>query len=98
MAADMTSFGSIPLLAERDAGSGLGPLFKRQASECHSSPFAGGMALLSGHDVRRVGRWREGRRLRQHARGGNGPVAARHSVAEMGVPCGVSRAYPPRGN
>ena len=94
MAADMTSFGSVLFSLNVTPDQGLGPLFNAQAcSECHSSPFAGGMALLPGHDVRRVGRLREDGSF-DSMQGRGGPVARTRSVVEMGVPCDVSTGIP----
>src|SRR5260370_9739956 len=51
------------------------------------------MALVSGHDVRRVGRLREDGSF-DSMQGRGGPVARMHSVSEMGVPCDLSAGIP----
>jgi mono/diheme cytochrome c family protein len=95
MAGDMTSFGTFLFSLKMTPDQGLGPLFNAQAcGVCHDSPFAGGMALVPEHGVRRVGRMREdGSFDSLHGRGG--PVARTHSVSEMGVPCDLSPGIPP---
>jgi CxxC motif-containing protein (DUF1111 family) len=51
------------------------------------------MALVSGHDVRRVGRLREDGSF-DSMQGRGGPVARMHSVTEMGVSCDLSTGIP----
>src|SRR5262249_43906340 len=81
MAGDMTSFGAFLFSLNVKPEQGLGPLFNAQAcGECHDSPFTGGMALLPGHDVRRVGRVREDGSF-DSLQGRGGPVARTHSVS-----------------
>jgi cytochrome c551/c552 len=98
MAGDMTSFGTFLFTLKLTPDQGLGPLFNAEGcGVCHDSPFAGGMALISGHDVRRVGRTREdGSFDNLHGRGG--PIARMHSVTEMGVPCDLSTGIPPQAD
>ena len=57
---DMTNFGAFlfSMNVRRTRAWGRCSTGSR-APECHSSPFPGGMALLPGKDVRRVGRIRD---------------------------------------
>jgi CxxC motif-containing protein (DUF1111 family) len=89
-AGDMTSFGAFLFSLNVTPDQGLGPLFNAQSCvECHSSPFAGGMALLPGKDVRRVGRMRDDGTFDQLL-GRGGPVARMHSVSELGGTCDLA--------
>ena len=94
MASDMTQFASFLFSLKMTPDQGLGPLFNAQScAECHDSPFAGGMALIPGHDIRRVGHVREDGSF-DTLQGRGGPVARTHSVTEMGVPCDLSPGVP----
>jgi hypothetical protein len=91
---DMTSFGTFMFSLNATPEQGLGPLFNGQScSECHSSPFPGGMALQPEKDVRRVGRVRDDGSF-DDLRGRGGPGARMHSVVEMGVPCEMPAGIP----
>jgi mono/diheme cytochrome c family protein len=93
-AGDMTSFGAFLFSLNVTPDQGLGPLFNGQAcAECHSSPFPGGMALLPGKDVRRVGRMRDDGTFDQLL-GRGGPVARMHSVTELGGTCDLAPGIP----
>lgn len=91
---DMTSFGTFFFSLNVTPDQGLGPLFNGQScAECHSSPFPGGMALLPGKDVRRVGRMRDDGTFDQLL-GRGGPVARTHSVTELGGTCDLAPGIP----
>jgi hypothetical protein len=90
----MTSFGAFFFSQNVTPEQGLGPLFNGQSCvECHSSPFPGGMALLPGKDVRRVGRIRDDGTF-DELLGRGGPVARTHSVTEMGGTCELGIGIP----
>ena len=98
MSVDMTTLGTFLFSLKVQPDHGLGPLFNAQACvECHDSPFPGGMALVAGHDVRRVGRIREDGSF-DGLEGRGGPVARTRSVNEMGAPCDLSAALPPQAD
>jgi mono/diheme cytochrome c family protein len=72
----------------------LGPLFNgRSCNTCHTS---GGAGTTAESSVLRVGR------LTGHAFDplipNGGPIARRHSVSELGVPCGLPTGVPPNAN
>jgi Di-haem oxidoreductase, putative peroxidase len=95
---DMTSFGKFFFSLTVTPQQGLGPLFNGQScAECHSSPFPGGMALLPGKDVRRVGSLRDDGTFDQLL-GRGGPVARMHSVTEMGGTCDLAAGIPPQAD
>jgi hypothetical protein len=95
---DMTSFGAFFFSSDITPELGLGPLFNAQScGECHNSPMTGGMALLPGKDVRRVGRIRADGAFDQLL-GRGGPVARTHSVSEFGGSCDVPAGIPPQAD
>jgi Di-haem oxidoreductase, putative peroxidase len=82
--------------------SGLGPLFNGQACDtCHNklangSDFAGGMGTTPDTFVRRAARVNEGGF--DPLLGHGGPITRQRSIAEFGVPCGLSTGDPPQAN
>jgi mono/diheme cytochrome c family protein len=77
---------------------GLGPLFNGQSCvSCHSSPTAGGMGTAPGQTAQFVGRLRHDGTFDPLVNDG-GPVARLHSIAELGVPCGLPTGVPPEAN
>ena len=79
---------------------GLGPLFNGQACDtCHntaaSATFVGGMGATPDTFVTRIGRIEHGQFSLVP---GHGPIASQHSVAELGVPCGLPTGVPPSAN
>lgn len=77
---------------------GVGPLFNGQSCvSCHASPVAGGMGLAPGQTAQFVGRLRHDGMFDALINQG-GPVARAHSVAELGVSCGLPTGVPPEAN
>lgn len=79
---------------------GLGPLFNGQACDtCHNNSagatFVGGMGVTPDTFVTRIGRIEHGQFSLVP---GHGPIARQHSVAELGVPCGLPTGVPPSAN
>jgi len=75
----------------------LGPLFNEQScSGCHNTPAPGGMGSDAGSFVTRIARTQHGdfALLPGHA----GPIARRHSIAELGSSCGLPTGIPPQAN
>ncbi len=79
----------------------LGPLFNGRACDsCHNTSagadFDGGMGVTPDTFVRRVARIANGvfDPLASHG----GPIARQHSIAELGVPCGLPTGDPPQAN
>jgi len=79
----------------------LGPLFNgRSCDSCHNTSagadFVGGMGVVPDTFVRRVGRIEHGvfNPLASHC----GPIARQHSIAELGVPCGLPTGDPAQAN
>jgi mono/diheme cytochrome c family protein len=76
---------------------GLGPSFNgRSCADCHISPVAGGMGADGLATVLRVGKL--DRRGYDPLLGRGGPVARMHTVAELGISCGVLPGIPPGAN
>jgi hypothetical protein len=79
----------------------LGPLFNgRSCDSCHNTSagadFSGGMGVTPDTFVRRVGRIEKGVFDPLAAHGG--PVARQHSIAELGLACGLPTGDPPQAN
>lgn len=79
---------------------GLGPLFNGQTCDtCHNTAanaaFAGGMGVTQDTFVTRIGRLQKGQ---FQLLPGRAPIARQHSVAELGVPCGLPTGIPPEAN
>lgn len=74
----------------------LGPLFNGQScKDCHSEPFAGGMGVQPHTMVVRAARVENGV---FNADIHGGPVVRQHSIAELGVQCGLPTGVPPEAN
>lgn len=68
---------------------GVGPLFNQQSCvACHNSPVVGGMGIASGQDIHVVGHLNPDGSFESLINQG-GPTVRTHSVAELGVPCGL---------
>jgi mono/diheme cytochrome c family protein len=77
---------------------GLGPLFNGQSCvSCHSSPAAGGMGVLPGQTAQFIGRLLHNGTFDALVNHG-GPVARTHSIAELGVACGLPTGVPADAN
>ena len=77
---------------------GLGPLFNGQVCDtCHNTSgnatFAGGMGVAADTFVTRIGRFQNGQ---FQLLPGRAPIARQHSVAELGVGCGLPTGVPPQ--
>jgi hypothetical protein len=86
---------------EQTAQTGLGPLFNgRGCDSCHNTSagadFAGGMGVTPDTFVTRVARIQNGifDPLASHG----GPIARQHSIAELGLACGLPTGNPPQAN
>jgi Di-haem oxidoreductase, putative peroxidase len=84
-----------------DPAQQLGPLFNgRGCDSCHNTAagadFDGGMGVTPDTFVRRVARIQNGvfDPLASHG----GPIARQHSIAELGVACGLPTGDPPQAN
>jgi CxxC motif-containing protein (DUF1111 family) len=76
---------------------GLGPLYnERSCMQCHRSPTAGGMGQDGLATVLRVGRF-DGASFDPLA-GRGGPVARKHTIAELGVSCDMAAGPPAAAN
>jgi hypothetical protein len=90
MGADMFATQLSPLQA-------VGPLFNgRACGDCHNDPNEGGMGATPETFVTRVGRLDAG--TFDPLIGQGGPVARAHSIAELGLPCGLRPGVPPLAN
>jgi Di-haem oxidoreductase, putative peroxidase len=75
----------------------VGPLFNGQSCDtCHNTPNAGGMGVDADSFVTRVARISGGEFDAMSGHGG--PIARTRSIAEFGVPCGLSTGIPPQAN
>ena len=96
-ATDMNGIGAVLFSLNATPEQGLGPLFNAQSCNgCHDSPFAGGMGTLPDQAEFLFGRSTD-HGFRDHF-GQGGPVARAHSVAELGVSCGLPTGVPPEAN
>ena len=90
MGADMFATELSPL-------QGTGPLFNARAcGDCHNAPAPGGMGVSEGSFVTRVGHLDGG--VFDPLTGRGGPVARAHSIAELGIRCGLPTGVPPAAN
>jgi hypothetical protein len=75
----------------------LGPLFNAQScSGCHNTPADGGMGSDAESFVTRIARTKHG--TFAPLPGHFGPIARQHSIAELGVHCGLPTGIPPQAN
>jgi mono/diheme cytochrome c family protein len=94
--------GAAMFADDLDPDAGLGPLFNGTACDsCHNkradgSDVAGGMGTAPETFVHRVARINAG--LFDPLLGHGGPIARQRSVAEFGVPCGLSTGDPAQAN
>jgi hypothetical protein len=74
-------------------GQSLGPLFNASSCvTCHNTPALGGAGTSPGSFVTRFGQTVSGSYDPMSAQGG--PVARAHSVAELGISCGLATGVP----
>jgi hypothetical protein len=79
------------------ARQAVGPLFNGRACvSCHDTPSAGGMGASPDSFIQRVARIEEG--VFDPLIGEGGPLARAHSIADLGVPCGLPTGMPDRAN
>ena len=84
------AFFSVPFTPDQS----LGPLFNgRSCSSCHAG---GGMGTSADTFVRRVAHVENG--TFDPLIGHGGPIARQHSVAELGLGCGIPTGDPPQAN
>lgn len=75
----------------------VGPLFNGQScNTCHNTPQPGGMGIDADSFVTRVARISGG--VFDPMSGHGGPIVRTRSIAEFGVPCGLSTGIPPQAN
>jgi mono/diheme cytochrome c family protein len=76
---------------------GLGPLYNaRSCSECHGYPSLGGTGPAGLGLAMRIGRFADGAYDPLLGRGG--PIARRHAIGELGVPCALAAGLPAGAN
>ncbi len=95
-ATDVTAIGTDMFAHNFTPAQGLGPLFNGQSCDsCHSSPAPGGMGTGIGQNELRLGRINhEGKFMLLDG----GAPARVHSIAELGIPCGLPTGVPPSAN
>lgn len=95
-ATDIPSIGADLFSREISPFQLLGPLFNgRACSDCHNTPFAGGMSPLRT-TINKVARVENGNF--DPLIGSGGPVARAHSIREDGFPCPLRTGIPPQAN
>ncbi len=98
MTGSFMDFAKFMFSAAFTPDQGVGPLFNQQSCvACHNSPAAGGMGIASGQDIQRVGHVEPDGSFDALTNRG-GPTARMHSVAELGVPCGLPVGPAPSAN
>jgi mono/diheme cytochrome c family protein len=98
MTGTLADFSRFVFTLDVSPDQGLGPLFNGQSCvSCHASPAAGGMGLAPGETAQFVGRLRHDGTFDPLVNHG-GPVARTHSIAELGVPCGLPTGVPAEAN
>ena len=96
-AADVLAMGADMFATQLSPFQAVGPLFNgRACGDCHNDPVEGGMGAGPDTFVTRVGRLSGD--MFDPLLGLGGPVARAHSIAELGLPCGLRPGVPPLAN